>query len=71
MFPGIVDRLQNEITKQAPYIMTANVIAQPKRQHVAWVSATSFASLRTYPSSFTYKGDYDESGPSVIHRKCF
>ena len=71
LFPGIADRLQKEITKLAPSTMTVNVIAQPKRQHAAWASASSFASLRTYPSSFIYKGDYDESGPSVIHRKCF
>jgi len=67
MFPGIADRLQNEITKLAPSTMTANVIAQ---QHVPWVSASSFPLLRTNPS-FTNKGGYAESGPSVIHRKWF
>ncbi|KAJ1070639.1 hypothetical protein K5549_003618 [Capra hircus] len=66
MYPGIVDRMQKEIIVLAPSTMKIKIIASPERKYSVWISDSILALL----SSF-HKQEYDESGPSIVHRKCF
>ncbi|KAG8157619.1 hypothetical protein KVR01_012661 [Diaporthe batatas] len=71
MFPGITDRLQQEITNMAPSSMRVKVVAPPERKYSVWIGGSILASLSTFQQMWISKQEYDESGPSIVHRKCF
>eukprot|EP01088_Endostelium_zonatum_P016334 TRINITY_DN4386_c0_g1_i1.p1 TRINITY_DN4386_c0_g1~~TRINITY_DN4386_c0_g1_i1.p1 ORF type:complete len:501 (+),score=160.22 TRINITY_DN4386_c0_g1_i1:251-1753(+) len=41
------------------------------RRYSAWVGGSILGSLSTFQQMWLSKEEYDESGPSVVHRKCF
>ncbi|KAH3765045.1 actin, alpha skeletal muscle [Pelomyxa schiedti] len=56
MFPGIADRMKKEMATLAPTTTNIKIIAPPERKYSQmWIS----------------KEEYDESGPAIVHRKCF
>jgi len=71
MFPGIADRMQKEISSLAPPTMKIKIIAPPERKYSVWIGGSILASLSTFQSMWITKAEYDESGPSIVHRKCF
>ncbi|XP_035695121.1 actin-3-like [Branchiostoma floridae] len=71
MFPGIADRMQKEITALAPSTMKINVIAPPERKLAAWQGGSTLAALSTFQEMWISKEEYDETGPTMVHRKCF
>ncbi|KAK3843881.1 MAG: actin family [Linnemannia gamsii] len=71
MYPGIADRMQKEITTLAPSSMKVKIVAPPERKYSVWIGGSFFASLPTFQQMWISKMDYDESGPSIVHRKCF
>ncbi|KAJ5076454.1 actin-2 [Anaeramoeba ignava] len=71
MFPGISDRLQKEITQLAPPNMEVKIIAPPERKYSTWIGGSKLASLSTFQNMWISKEEYEESGPSIVHRKCF
>ncbi|XP_067679763.1 uncharacterized protein [Haliotis asinina] len=71
MFPGIADRMQKEITALAPSTMKIKIIAPPERKYSVWIGGSILASLSTFQQMWISKQEYDESGPSIVHRKCF
>ncbi|KAJ5070668.1 actin [Anaeramoeba ignava] len=71
MFPGISDRLQKEITQLAPPAMKVKIIAPPERKYSVWIGGSILASLSTFQNMWISKEEYEESGPSIVHRKCF
>ena len=70
MFPGFADRMKNEVTALAPLQTKITVTAPPERKYSAWKGGATMAALSTYPPLWIRKCDYDECGPSIIHRKC-
>nr|KAF6414878.1 actin beta like 2 [Molossus molossus] len=71
MYPGIADRMQKEITALAPSTMKIKIIAPPERKYSVWIGGSILASLSTFQQMWISKQEYDESGPSIVHRKCF
>src|SRR5271165_4701984 len=71
MYPGISDRMQKEITALAPSSMKVKIIAPPERKYSVWIGGSILASLSTFQQMWITKQEYDESGPSIVHRKCF
>ncbi|KAL6069847.1 hypothetical protein STEG23_014868 [Scotinomys teguina] len=71
MYPGIADRMQKEITALAPSTMKIKTIAPPERKYSVWIGGSILASLSTFQQMWISKQEYDESGPSIVHRKCF
>merc|ERR1712176_1257030 len=71
MYPGIQERLQKEITSMAPSSVKVKVIAPPERKYSVWIGGSILASLTTFQQMWIGKDDYEESGPSIVHRKCF
>ncbi|XP_054324424.1 POTE ankyrin domain family member B-like isoform X2 [Pongo pygmaeus] len=71
MYPGIAHRMQKEIAALAPSTMKIKIVAPPKRKYSVWVGGSILASLSTFQQMWISKQEYDESGPSVVHRKCF
>jgi actin beta/gamma 1 len=71
MFQGIADRLTKEITALAPSTMKIKVVAPPERKYSVWIGGSILSSLSTFQQMWISKQEYDESGPSIVHRKCF
>nr|XP_055233063.1 actin, alpha skeletal muscle-like [Gorilla gorilla gorilla] len=71
MYPGIADRMQKEITALAPSTMKIKIIAPPERKYSVWISGSILNPLFTFQQMWISKQQYDESGPSIIHHKCF
>ena len=71
MFPGIADRMQKDLFGLAPTTMKIKIIAPPERKYSVWIAASILASLSTFQQMWISKQEYDESGPSIFHRKCF
>ncbi|KAF7480825.1 Hypothetical predicted protein [Marmota monax] len=71
MYPGIADRMQKEITALAPSTMKIKIIAPPERKYSVWIGGSILASLSTFQQMWITKQEYDEAGPSIVHRKCF
>jgi len=71
MFLGITGRMQKEIIALAPPTMKVKVIAPPDRAYSAWIGGSILASLSTFQQMWISKQEYDESGPAIVHRKCF
>ncbi|XP_056150914.1 actin, cytoplasmic isoform X2 [Lampris incognitus] len=71
MYPGIADRMQKEITALAPPTMKIKIIAPPERKYSVWIGGSILASLSTFQQMWISKQEYDESGPGIVHRKCF
>ncbi|XP_061672186.1 actin-3-like isoform X2 [Syngnathoides biaculeatus] len=71
MFPGMVDRMQKELSDLAPPTVKVKIIAPPARKYSVWIGGSILASLDTFSNMWISKQDYDEIGPAVVHRKCF
>ena len=69
MFPGIAERLTKEISSFVPSDVKGSVTAPPNRSYSAWVGGSMIASMST--TQWLTSEDYDEEGPSGIHRRCF
>ena len=70
MFEGFVDRLQREMTVLAPYETMVKIIAPADRKHSTWYGGSILTSLGTFEEMWISKNEYDETGPSIVHKKC-
>jgi actin-related protein len=71
MFPGIADRMQKELVNLAPSTMKIKIIAPPERKYSVWIGGSILSSLSTFQQMWISKEEYDDSGPAIVHRKCF
>ncbi|KAL8521033.1 hypothetical protein ACS0TY_011539 [Phlomoides rotata] len=71
MFSGISNRMSKEISALAPNSMRIKVVAPPERKYSVWIGGSILASLSTFQQMWISKDEYDESGPAIVHRKCF
>ncbi|XP_053642238.1 actin-3 [Cherax quadricarinatus] len=70
MFPGIVDRIQKEMVALAPSTMKIKIVARPERKYSVWMGGSVLASSSNFNKMWITKEEYNESGPSIVHRKC-
>jgi len=71
MFEGMGERMYKEIHALAPSTMKVKVLAPPERKYSVWIGGSTLTSLSTFQTMWINRQEYDESGPSIIHRKCF
>ena len=73
MFSGLPERLTKEIKALAPESMKNNVkvIAVPERKYSVWIGGSILSSISTFGCMWITREEYNESGPQVVHRKCF
>jgi actin len=71
MFDGLGERMYKELTSLAPSTVKIKVIASPDRKYSVWRGGSTLCSLSTFASMWITRADYEESGPSIVHRKCF
>jgi len=71
MFPGIAERMTKELYQLAPSAMKIKVVAPAERKYSVWIGGSILASLTTFQLMWISKAEYDDSGPHIVHRKCF
>ncbi|CAF3853750.1 unnamed protein product [Adineta steineri] len=71
MYNGIADRMEKELKALAPSTMKVKIIAPPERKYAVWIGGSILSSLSTFEAMWITKREYDESGSSIVHRKCF
>ena len=48
------------------------MLGTPERyKYSVWIGGSILSSLSAFQQMWTSKQEYDESGPSIVHRKCF
>ncbi|ROT70790.1 uncharacterized protein [Penaeus vannamei] len=68
-FPGMADRMKRELGDRTP--LTVSVLApHPEHQYSVWTGGSILASLSTFPQMLVSKQEYEEAGPTVLHKKC-
>jgi len=70
MFPGIEKRMLKEIKAQAPAGVSVKIVAPPERKYSVWIGGSILSSLSTFQEMWITKEEYDESGATIVHRKC-
>ncbi len=70
MFPGFADRMAKEITAMVPSGNRIRILAAPDRKYSAWIGGSILSSLSTFQTMWISKQEYEEYGPSIVHRKC-
>jgi len=71
MFEKIDERITKELTSLAPSTMEVKVTAPKERKYSVFIGGSILSSLSTFENMWISKAEYDESGPTVVHRKCF
>lgn len=71
MYNGLSERIKNEMAALAPAGMNIKVVSPPERKYSVWIGGSILASLSTFQQMWITKSDYEEEGPSIVHRKCF
>jgi len=70
MLKGIEDRVKKEIDALSPRSMSIKIVAPPERKYSVWIGGSILGSLSTFADMWVTKEEYDECGPSIVHRKC-
>jgi len=71
MFNGIAERVNKEIVALAPSTMKIKVVAPAERKYSVWIGGSILSSLSTFQTMWITKSEFEESGPTIVHRKCF
>ena len=50
-------------------VAPVQVVAPPERKYSVWIGGSILASLSTFQQMWIAKSEYDESGPSIVHRQ--
>ena len=56
--------------KLSPSTKRIRFLIEPDRQYAVWIGGSILASCQTFNKASILKREYDESGPSVLYRKC-
>ena len=70
LLPGLANRLKKEIQILSSEA-NINVISTEESKYSAWIGGSILASSSQFKSQWISKREYDECGPSIVHKKCF
>lgn len=72
MFKGLPERLGKEVSNLvSSSSVKPKVVAPPERKYSVWIGGSILSSLTTFQTMWITKQEYDESGPTIVHNKCF
>ena len=71
MFENMNDRVTKEMSSAISSTLKLKVLSPPERKYSVWIGGSILSSLSTFSQMWISKAEYDESGPTVVHRKCF
>jgi len=68
-FKNLEKRIQNEMVALAPKAAKCKVAAPKDRKYSVWIGGSILASLTTFQEMWITKQEYDDDGPTIVHRK--
>jgi len=71
MYQGLSQRLEKELIELAPTNIKVKTIAPAERKYSVWIGGAILSSLSSFEEMWIISDEYDESGPGIVHRKCF
>ena len=71
MFKSFGSRLKKELIPYAPPDTKIKVVAPPQRRYSSWIGGSLVSSLTAFQGMWVTRAEYDDAGPSIVHRKCF
>lgn len=71
MFSGIQERVNKDIVALAPPGTKVEVTAPAERKYSNWIGGSILASLESFEDQFITQDEYQETGPQIVHRKCY
>jgi actin-related protein len=69
MFPGISERLSKEVSALAS-TTKINVVTPDNRKFLVWIGGSMLSSLSDFQKMWITKSEYQETGATIVHRKC-
>lgn len=70
-FSGIANRMLAEVANIAPPTTKVRVVSPPERKYSVWIGGSILASLSSFCNMWITREEYEESGPVIVHRRCF
>lgn len=73
LFQLFASRMRRELSRiqvDDPCANDIKVTAPPERKYSPWIGGSILSSLSSFKHMFITKQEYDENGPSIVHRKC-
>ncbi|KAG9477568.1 hypothetical protein GDO78_002779 [Eleutherodactylus coqui] len=71
LFPGLEDRLYNEVRTLAPETVKVKIIAPKDRKFAVWIGGSILTCLESFREKWVTSKDYEEFGSAVVHHKYF
>lgn len=71
MYRGLKERIHKELVQLCPASAKVKVVAPEERKYSVWIGGSILTSLSSFEDLWISKEEYDESGPRIVHRKCF
>ncbi|KAI4876945.1 hypothetical protein NFI96_018315, partial [Prochilodus magdalenae] len=73
LLDGLPERLRSELSRLAPAGVSdsVRVLSPPDRDFSVWKGGAVLSGLQTFSSAWIDRDEYEEFGPSIVHRKCF
>ncbi|XP_055954846.1 uncharacterized protein LOC126810947 isoform X3 [Patella vulgata] len=73
LFQPSIDSFTDRMLKEVKYLAptSANISITSGRKHSAWIGGSMLARLSTFLPRCISKDEYDEYGPSIVHKKCY
>lgn len=72
-FPGLRERLEREVQRLAPRAVSSLVrcLDAPTGSDSAWLGGSVLSTQSTFGTMWVTKDEYEDAGPTIVHRKCF
>lgn len=70
-FEKLGNRLQTELSALVPTTTEVKVTAPIECPYLSWLGGSVVTDNPTFQEMWITRHEYDESGPSIVHRKCF
>lgn len=72
LLPGLRERLEGGLAQLAPPASRLKVVSpanSTERRFAVWIGGSILASLGSFQQMWVSRAEYDEHGPSIVHRK--
>ena len=70
LFQGLKTRMQTELEEKVESV-PIEVIMDSQRKYASWIGGSMFASIGTFGKIYVTRQEYEDSGATAVHRKCF
>lgn len=70
-FPGFSARMVKEMTLIGGVSSKVKVTAPQERMFSVWIGGSILAALGAFQQMWITRQEYEEAGPTIVHRKCF